>query len=96
MIHIIFILIQPFSDPSCFIDEGIVILEETAPIRIEMFYHRIKVITQNNFVLICSDPSCQGDKWTQTMPAKCPPQITEPLDPLTVGVKHSDLYQFFL
>uniref|UniRef100_A0A0E9XPF4 Uncharacterized protein n=1 Tax=Anguilla anguilla TaxID=7936 RepID=A0A0E9XPF4_ANGAN len=27
------------------------------PIRIEMFHCRIKVITQNNFVLICSDPS---------------------------------------
>ncbi len=57
MIHIIFILIKPFSDPSCPADGGIVILEETTPIRIEMFHHRIKVTTQNNFVLICSDPS---------------------------------------
>ena len=57
MIHIIFILIKPFSDPSCPMDGSIVILEETTPIRIEMFHHRIKVITQNNFVLICSDPS---------------------------------------
>ena len=57
MIHIIFILIKPFSDPSCPMDGGIVILEETTPIRIEMFHHRIKVITQNNFGLICSDPS---------------------------------------
>ena len=27
---------------------GVVILEETTPIRIEMFHHRIKVITHNN------------------------------------------------
>ena len=31
---------------------GIVILEETTPIRIEMFHHRRKVITHNDFVLI--------------------------------------------
>ncbi len=57
MIHIIFMLIKPVSDPSFPVDGGIVILEETTPVRIEMFHHRIKVITQNNFVLICSDPS---------------------------------------
>ena len=37
------------------VDEGIVILEDTTPIRVKMFC--TKVITQNNFVLICSDPS---------------------------------------
>ncbi len=76
MTHIIFILIKPFSDPSSCPMDG-AILEETTPIRMEMFHHRIKVITQNNFVLICSDPSqwpFWGDKWTQTMPAKCPPE----------------------
>ena len=73
MIHIIFILIKPFSDPSCPMDGGID-SQETTTIRIEMFHHRIKVIAQNNFVLICSDPSLKGDKWIQTMPAKCPPQ----------------------
>ena len=51
------LLIKPFSDPSYPVNWGIVILEETTPIRIEMFHHRTKVITQNNFVLICSDPS---------------------------------------
>ena len=34
-----------------------IVLEETTSIRIEMFLHRIKIITENNFVLICSDPS---------------------------------------
>lgn len=34
---------------------GIVILEVTTPIKIEMFHCRIKTITQNNFVWICSD-----------------------------------------
>lgn len=37
-------------------DGGVVILEETTPIRGGMFRHRMKVVTQN-FVLICSDPS---------------------------------------
>ena len=46
MIHNIFILIKPFSDPLCPMDGGIVILEETIPIRIEMFHYRIKVITE--------------------------------------------------
>ena len=55
MIHIIFILIKPFSDPSSSMDGGIVILEETTPISIEVSHRRIKAITQNNFVLICSD-----------------------------------------
>ncbi len=57
MIHIILILIKPFGDPSRPVDGGTVILEETTPIRIEMFHHRIKVINQNNFVLICINPS---------------------------------------
>ena len=57
MIHIIFILIKAFSDPSCPVSWGIVILEETTPIRTEMFHQRVNVITQNNFELICSDPS---------------------------------------
>ncbi len=38
MIHIIFILLKLFNDPSCPMDGGIVILEETTPIRIEMFH----------------------------------------------------------
>ena len=46
--HIIFILIKPFSDPSFPIDGGIVILEETVRIRIEMFHHEL--ITQNNLI----------------------------------------------
>ncbi|KAL0970282.1 hypothetical protein UPYG_G00239830 [Umbra pygmaea] len=32
MTYIIFILIKPFSDPSCPVDGGVVILEETTPI----------------------------------------------------------------
>uniref|UniRef100_A0A0E9PRG6 Uncharacterized protein n=1 Tax=Anguilla anguilla TaxID=7936 RepID=A0A0E9PRG6_ANGAN len=57
MIKFIFILIILFSDPSCPVDEGIFIMEEITPIRIEIFHHRIKLITQNNFVLICSEPT---------------------------------------
>lgn len=41
--------------PTCPIDGVIVVLEEAISIRIEMFHHRIKVTTQNDFVLICVD-----------------------------------------
>lgn len=54
---IIFILIKPFSDPLCPMDENINILEGTTPIRIEMFHLRIKVISKNNFILIYTDSS---------------------------------------
>ncbi len=54
MIHIIFILIKPFSESSCPVDAGMDSVEETTPIRIEMFHLRIKVITQNNFIFIFS------------------------------------------
>lgn len=86
-----FILFKPFSDASRPIDGGTVILEETTPITIEMLY---KAITQNNFVLICSDPSLRGDKLTQIIPAKCLHSITEPSRPLTVIVERSGLYCF--
>ncbi len=46
MIHIIFILIKPFSDSSCPMDGGIVIPEKITAIRVERFHYRIKVITQ--------------------------------------------------
>lgn len=48
MIHSIFIL-KPFSDPRS--------LWVTAAIRMEMFHHRTKVISQNSVYCICSDPS---------------------------------------
>lgn len=35
----------------------IVIMEDTAPVSIERFHHRINVISQNNFVLIYSEPT---------------------------------------
>lgn len=40
-----FMLINLFSDSLCPVDGGIVTLEETTAIRMEMFYHRIKEIT---------------------------------------------------
>lgn len=44
--------------------EGIFILEETTPNNIEMFHHRIKAITQNNFCIDSSDLvfDLKGDK----------------------------------
>lgn len=45
---------NPFSEPSYLVDEGMLILEE---IRIETFHHRINLINQKNFVMICSDSS---------------------------------------
>lgn len=55
MIHIVLILIKPFSDPVCSMDGGTV--RESTSIKIEMFHHRGKVIAQNNLVLIDSDPT---------------------------------------
>ena len=58
MIHIIFMQYQNIQQPLLpYGWGGIVILEETTPHQIEMFHQRMKVITQNNCVLICSDPS---------------------------------------
>lgn len=45
MICIIFIHSKPLSEHSCPVDEGGIIIEENAPIRREMFYHREKVIS---------------------------------------------------
>ncbi len=75
-------------------DGGVVILEETTPVRIEMFHHRVKVITQNNFVLICSNPSLKGDKWTQAMPAKSPPQHDRAIGSALVMFLHSFIQVF--
>jgi hypothetical protein len=46
MVYIIFMLIKPFSDHSCPVEEGI--LDEPTPIRIEMIHHRLEVIPQND------------------------------------------------
>lgn len=40
-----------------FMNVDIIILEQTTPIRINMFHHRIKLVSQNNVVLTCSDSS---------------------------------------
>jgi hypothetical protein len=45
-------LIKPFNDHLCPVDVGIVILEETTPIRIEMLHHRLKVIPMNGCAFI--------------------------------------------
>lgn len=54
MIHRIFILIQPFADLFCPLDEF-------TPIRIE-----IEVIIHNTFALIYSEPSLLEDKFPPT------------------------------
>lgn len=41
---------------------GAIILEETTLIRIEMFYHKVKVISQDDSELISSDSSLEVDK----------------------------------
>lgn len=40
----------------------VVILEKITPISIQMLGDRIKANTQNNFVMICNDPSLYGEK----------------------------------
>lgn len=46
--------------------------------------------------MICSDPSLNGSKWSQTIPAKYAPSIIKPLDPINVGVKHSGMFHSLL
>lgn len=48
-----------------------IILTELNRIKSEMFYNCLKVISQNNFVLICSDHFTFSDQmWAQNMLAK--------------------------
>jgi len=48
---LIMLPVAPWSS----IEGGFVIQKETAPMRSAMFYYKMKVINQNNFVLIYSD-----------------------------------------
>lgn len=48
---------KKFSELSCPVEVGGVIVEEMTPIRIEMCAHGRKLVSQKNFVLICSEPS---------------------------------------
>lgn len=48
-----FILIKPFGESSCPAAGGGAILEETTPIGIVMLHLKIKVISQEDLVLIC-------------------------------------------
>lgn len=59
-VTIIFIYIQLLSEPSCPVDGDILILEEVTAMRIEMFHHRIEMISLKCFVLICSDFHLRG------------------------------------
>lgn len=64
--------------PLCTIDGGTVMMEETTPVRKEMLCHKIKVITQNSFVLICNYLSLQNAQQSHQ-------------NPLSVG---SSIYRF--
>lgn len=54
MIHTIFILVRPLSDPSFPVNRATDVLDETTFIRIETLHHRIQGMVINN---ICSEPS---------------------------------------
>lgn len=54
MIDIVF---SSFSEPSCPMDGGVVILEKVTPIRIEKFHHKINMFSQRNLILTCNDAS---------------------------------------
>lgn len=60
-----------------------VIVEGSDPMGMERFYHRMMVITQNNFIVISSDPSLWGDEWTHHANKMLPSahSVTEPPDP---------------
>ena len=52
MAHIIVMLIKPCSDHLFAVDGGIVSLEETPPIRMEMIHLRLKLFTPDGCVFI--------------------------------------------
>lgn len=62
------------------------------PITIEMCHHRIQVVIQYNFVLIYCELSLLGNKWNQTMPAKCPLRHYRAIWSPHVEVANSGLY----
>lgn len=47
IILVIFAFMKPFSDPLYQMDTDTMILEETTPIRLEVFHYRLKTTTQD-------------------------------------------------
>lgn len=66
------------SEPSCAVDYGVVILEESAPNRIEMVHGKINVIFQKNLSLISSFP--QRGQADPNHNNKIPPTGQQPPD----------------
>lgn len=64
--------LQAFSEPS-FPAYGVGLSWKSS--RIEIFHHRIMIIVQKKFILICSNPAKHQEKWTQTIPPKCQPPL---------------------
>lgn len=62
----------------------------TLSIRVDMFHHMIKVITQNNRVFILQWAFPLRAQVYPNHPSKVPPHsLTEPPDPLTIEVRRS-------
>lgn len=55
---------EAFGKILCPVDEGGVILEQTLPIRMELFHHRVKVISWMNLSSFCAE------KFSQSKPSK--------------------------
>lgn len=49
IILVILAFMKPFSDPLYQMDTDTMILEETTPIRLEVFHYRLKTTTQDAF-----------------------------------------------
>lgn len=75
---------------SC--DGDIVIVEETTTISTEVCHHRIEMDTQNNSVLICSEPSLNEAKDDYTIRAKRHSEHTGHLIRPTVWIKGSNFF----
>lgn len=59
-----FILIKPFGDLSCPVDENVTSCKRPLPSAKAMCHHGRKIITWSRFVLSCSDLPLWGDKRT--------------------------------
>lgn len=75
--------IKLFSKALCPVDGSIFLMEKSSPIS-----HQERNVSsqnkgeENNFIMVCSDASHWGEKWTQTMPGKSNAVTDNPIFPV--------------
>ena len=81
MIHSHHFTHEPYHDPSCPVDGGVAIQEETTPITINMFHDRMMMmmITHNNFCIDLQWPlHCEGQVFRPALFSRWTPHMHSP------------------